>query len=202
MLGKILKATLIGGFIAWTWMILSWTVLPWHCSVVRQFTNGTEVAETIMENTESSGIFVLPSICNKEDLEFAGEAFEKGPVVFASVSRYGLGLNTPVPYVTSLFIQLIGAFFITLILLQARQLIYGSKVAMTVLIGLTVGVLGHLPAWNWWGFPFPYVFVEICDLAISWFLAGLVMAIFTRRRKDPPPPSEKENNENKTLFDS
>ena len=197
---KILKGTFIGGLVAWIWLFISWTVLPWHCSVIQEFVNETEVAETIMQNSTYSGIYLLPNICNKETMEYGSEALEKGPVVFASVKRYGLDLKTPVPYIIALVIQFIGAFFITLILLQARHLAYGSKVIMTILIALTIGVLGHLPSWNWWGFPFPYVFVQMCDLVIAWFFAGLFIAAFTRHKHDPEDPKA-EGGEGR-LFDT
>lgn len=199
---KILKGTFIGGFVAWIWLFISWTFLPWHCSVMQEFVNETEVADTIMKNSAFSGIYLLPNICNEEKMEFGSDELEKGPVIFASIRRYGVDYKTPVPYIISLFVQFIGAFFITLILLQARHLVYGSKVVMTVLIALTIGVLGHLPNWNWWGFPFPYIFVQMCDLVIAWFLAGLFIAGFTRHKNDPTKPKPKADEPEGRLFDA
>lgn len=197
---KILKGTFIGGFVAWLWMLISWTLLPWHCGVLQDFSNETDVAKTIMENTAFSGIYTLPNLCNKEELEFSSELFQKGPVIFAAVRRYGFDFKSPAPFIISLIIQFIGAFLITLILMQARHLAYGSKVAMAVLIGLTIGTLGILPYWNWWGFPFPYVFVEMCDLAVAWLLAGFFIAAFTRGKHDPTKPPPKEKEEEETLW--
>jgi hypothetical protein len=34
----------------------------------------------------------------------------------------------------------------------------------------------HVPYWNWWSFPEEYTLVAMADLAVGWFLAGLVIA--------------------------
>jgi hypothetical protein len=46
------------------------------------------------------------------------------------------------------------------------------------LFGLTAGVVCFLPYWNWFDFSTAYTAASIVDLAIGWFLAGLVIAKF------------------------
>lgn len=186
--GKILKASLLGGLFAWMWLFVSWAVLPWHCSLVQKFTNETEVAKAINDNSPYSGIYLLPSLCQDGHIDYSEEHFEKGPVIFASIQRYGASLKSFVPYLLSLILQCLGAFLIFLVLLQARRLHYGAKVAISTLIGVIIGVLGALPHWIWWGFPFTYVFVELCDTTIAWLIAGLVMAGFAKYQPPPPKP--------------
>ena len=52
---------------------------------------------------------------------------------------------------------------------------------MVTLIGFLIGFLGEMPYWNWWGFSFGYVVVEIADAVIGWFLAGLAIAAVAKR---------------------
>jgi len=201
---NLLKGTFIGGSIAWIWTILSWTVLSWHCNVIQEFANANEVADVIRENSPHSGVYLLPNFCNRSTFSLPPDDLQKGPTLFASVRKYGFDLDTPIPYIVSFVIQCVGAFFVTVILMQARQLAYGSKVLMALFIGLTSGILGHLPSWNWWGFPFPFVFMEICDLAVAWFLAGLVIAACVKRKKPPTPSSHTHHptqSNTKSLFD-
>lgn len=187
---KIFWGTLIGGVIAWIWLAISWTVLPWHCSVMQSFDDETDVASVIVDNTPHNGLYVLPKFCKDNHPSLDGEEFDKGPVMFAAIQPFGAKFPSFVPYLISFLLQWFGAFLIFLVLLQARRLHYGSKVAMATLIGIIIGFLGHFPAWVWWGFPFPFVFVELCDSAIAWFAAGLFMAAFAKGKKPPVQPIE------------
>ncbi len=182
-MGKaLIKGSLLGGIIFFIWIMISWMVLPWHCQFMKTFKNETAVANTLMENTENDGIYLLPNLCDKNvDLEERTQSMKKGPVIFASIQRYGSNIDSIAPYVTSLIIQFIGAFLIAYLLSLAKNLNYLCRVWFVTLIGLTIGVLGALPNWNWWGFSFDYVLIEILDYVIGWFLAGLVIAAFVKR---------------------
>ncbi|MFZ0565304.1 MAG: hypothetical protein WAM28_03880 [Chlamydiales bacterium] len=184
------KGALLGGIILFIWMMISWMVLPWHCTVMRTFKNEEIVAQTILDNTESDGVYILPNLYEKKITDEERTALmKKGPVMFASVQRYGFDVDSIAPYVSALIIQIIGAFLVTFLLLQTSGLGYLRKVLFITVIGLTLGVLGELPKWNWWGFSIGYVGVEMLDFLIGWFLAGLVIALFVRT----PPLIEKDS---------
>lgn len=180
-MGKaLIKGTISGAIIVFIWMMLSWMVIPWHCAVMSAFTDPAKVSSVIMENTTDEGIYVLPSFCDATNMEAHTELMKKGPVIFASVQRYGFDVDSAAPYILSFITQLIGAFLVTYLLLLAKQKGYWRGVWFVTLIGLTVGVIGSLPYWNWWGFTLGFVGVEILDLVISWFLAGLAISAFCR----------------------
>lgn len=177
----LIKGSLLGGIILFIWMMISWMVLPWHCAVMQTFNNEESVAQAILDNTERDGIYVLPNLCDKKiGGEMRAQAMKKGPVMFASVQRYGFDIDSIAPYVSALIIQVIGAFLVTFLLLQTGGLGYLRRVLFVTMIGLTIGVLAELPNWNWWGYSMGYVGVEILDYLIGWFLAGLVISIFVR----------------------
>jgi len=179
-MGKaLIKGTVLGAVIVFIWMMISWMVFPWHCTVMNTFTDEDKVSSVIMENTLKDGIYVLPNIC--ESANEHTQAMKKGPVMFASIQRYGFDVNSMAPYILSLIIQLIGAFLITYLLLLSKDMGYWKGVWFITLFGLTIGVLGLLPNWNWWGYSIGYVGLGILDLVIAWFLAGLAISAVAKR---------------------
>jgi hypothetical protein len=113
------------------------------------------------------------------DKKAAWEAAEKrmaeGPVMFASVRLKGA--PSMLPYaLTGIVISIIGATLGTLLLLQIRETAYLRRAGFLALFGFTAGVVCFLPYWNWFDFSTAYTVASIADLAIGWFLTGLVIA--------------------------
>lgn len=178
-MGKgLIKGSIFGGIIVFVWMMISWMVLPWHCWYVNSFKDGAAVSAVISEQTTVDGVYVFPGHCEGEKNM---DAMKKGPVIFASVQKFGFDVASPKPYVLSFLIQLVGAFLVTLIVMRSSLSHFWGRVGLAGLLGLTVGVLGIFPAWNWWGFSLGYVLVETCDMIIAWTLAGLAIAAVTKR---------------------
>ncbi len=175
---RVTKSFVLGGLVAFIWMMISWMAFSWHCWTMHGFQNESAVAQVIMNNAPKSGVYMLPDFCGVTGDLFLQkqQAMKQGPLVFASVSREGFDFTSPWHYIASIVIQLVGALFISWILWHFRNHTYWKKVWTVVLIALIAGILAFLPAWNWWGFSFGYVLTEIIDLVIAWFLAGLVMA--------------------------
>ncbi|MCP5470120.1 MAG: hypothetical protein H7A36_06420 [Chlamydiales bacterium] len=166
------RSTFIGGFIAWLWMAVSWNVLPWHCSVINNFPNESETVKVISEQVKDSGIYTSPSMCGG-----AGTMVENTQI-FLSVNKNGTAQGGIIPYVISLITYFIGGLIVALIVMQMASNSYGWKLFATAMIGLAVGVLTMLPAWNWWGVPFDYALLMIVDNFLAWLFAGLVIAAF------------------------
>lgn len=180
-MGKsLVLGTILGAVVLFVWMMVSWMVLPWHCTSIKSFADESKVATVLMENTTEDGVYVLPCMCCGTDTDSHMAAMKKGPVVFTAIQRYGFDVDSAGPYITSFIIQLIGAFLVTLLLLHT-QVNYWKGVLFVTLVGLTVGVLGVLPNWNWWGFSAAFVGIGILDLVIGWFFAGLVVSAVAKR---------------------
>lgn len=178
--------SIVGGVIVFIWGAISWMLLPWHLTSMQQFRSEWVMSKTIALSAPKSGIYILPNVytheagLSKEDLkkhiQEGKEKMKNGPLVFASVQLEGKDFESPAPYIGSLIIQIVGAFGISWLLSQTRQLSYFKKVGFVTAIGLIAGILAYLPTINWWGFPVGYVTVQMLDLIIGWFLAGLALA--------------------------
>lgn len=179
---KCLQGAIVGGVIVFLWCLFSWMVLPWHSSVFHRFKNEECVATLIKSNAPVSGVYLLPNTykydasTSTEEMDKGLMMMQKGPTMFASIQLSGMGQKTIRPFVVSLIIQIIGAGIVTWMLLQARELNYKQRLWFVTLYGIAIGVLGILPAWNWWSLSSSYVFSIFFDLVIGWFLAGLAIA--------------------------
>lgn len=188
---KILKCGVVGGVIVFIWNLISWMILPWHELSLKQFKDEKKVYEVIRENAPVSGVYILPNMyayrdgMNKSDknkmVANQQEMMAKGPVVFASVSRQGLAGMNITPFIISLLIQIAGGLIITWMLLQTKFNANKKQIAFFTIAGVLVGILGVLPAWNWWAVSFSYSMSVILDLVIGWFLAGIAISKLLRR---------------------
>ena len=165
------RATFIGGFVAWLWMIVSWTILPWHCGVMETFPNEKAAVEAISSQTRASGVYTYPSLC-------AESKSTSKTKIFLAINKTGENGGMMIPLIISLITYFIGGLIVALIIMQMASSTYGWKLFATAMIGLAIGVMSMLPAWNWWGIPFNYSLLMIVDNLIAWLLAGLVIAAF------------------------
>lgn len=182
-MGKaLIKGTLLGAIILFIWTALSWMVLPWHCNTLKKYTDEKSVAAIIKTNTTESGIYVLPHMCDSTmSKEEHMQASAKGPLVFSVIRRDGYNFSSPKPYIGAFVIYLVGAFFVTYLLLQTRDSTYLNRVWFVTVFGIAAGILAVFPNWNWWGFSLDYTLVGFLDFVIGWFLAGLALAAVTKR---------------------
>lgn len=191
---RILVGAFVGGVIAFGWSFVSWVILPWHDLTIHKFSNQEFVAWVMKENAPKSGVYIAPyhetdtlnltSDEIKHNIDLQKNAMIKGPFVFAQVNLQGMDPTRPQLYVISFFIQFVGAGLISWILMQLGDHGYGKRLMTTILIGLTVGILGLMPSWNWFGAGGTYTLVGMADLVVTWFLAGLLLAAFVKPRGD------------------
>ena len=165
---KIIKGGIIGGLVVFVWGMLSWMVLPWHKPLLKPFKDEGIVRPLLVSNASQSGVYILPH--QYGDDQKTGEE----PFVFTVMNPKGLA---PIGFLMlrSLAIQILGAGLVTWLLLQTRLPDDNTRLGFVVIVALTAGVVCHLPNWNWWGFPTDYTFVQIADLTIGWFFAGLAI---------------------------
>lgn len=162
----IIKGGIYGGVIVYVWMIISWTVLPWHHATMHKVNSERQISSVVTENCKQDGVYVVPHSAEHEG---------RAPFVFMTVRLKGFEMNTAT-FIVSLITQVLGAGFISYLLSRTAGMMYAGKVIFVLFTGFVAWLLGLFPAWNWCGYPASYVFVGLADFLIGWFLAGLVMA--------------------------
>lgn len=171
---KNLLLGVLAGVVLFVWGFISWAVLPWHNMVANKFTNEASVAQVLKENSPQPGVYFLPFSEKDHGPNQVG--------AFANVLPQGSDMNMGKQMATALVTQVIGAFLVLMLLSRTGGLNYWGKVGFVALVGVVIGFVGHVPYWNWFGFPAPYILVTILDTAAGWTLAGLAVAKFAPGR--------------------
>lgn len=52
----------LGGLVAFGWSAVSWMVLPWHDTSMKSFADEAAVAQGLLDNAPSGGMFMLPGL--------------------------------------------------------------------------------------------------------------------------------------------
>jgi hypothetical protein len=184
MIRSLVLGTILGGLTAFIWSSISWEIIGWHEKPLLTFQNEDEVSAAIASHITQSGTYLLPAGPSQAGMtpeqKKAAQAIlmqkmQKGPVMFAAIRQGGFGSFTR-GLITQALILMAGAFLFTWLLLQTSGLSYVGRVAFLGIAGLAAGVIVDLPNWNWWGFSGAYTLVNVIDGALTWLLAGLVIA--------------------------
>lgn len=169
---KNITAGVLGGLILFFWGSFSWMVLPWHKATLHQFVDPIAVSQAVHSNSLGSGMYILPA-----KMDQAPVVSEKPqPMVFAAVHLEGMPASIGMAVLISLITQIVAALLIVWLLLQTKNLSYWQRLTFVTLFGLTAGIVTDVPYWNWLHFDLHFTLVQMADLVIGWFLAGLVLA--------------------------
>ncbi|MCC7440389.1 MAG: hypothetical protein IT285_02080 [Bdellovibrionales bacterium] len=179
---RVLRGALLGGLAAYSWVTISWLVLPFHGWTTTRFEHEPVVAALLRSQAPRPGLYLLPhpiSAPNTESELAHRELRERGPSAFVVVNP---GAPTdpasPWPYLASLVLHLAVAAGLSFAMAYVRPigaLRLGLGCAGVVTSGGFL-LLGPL-AW-FFGFPLGYVALALADLALAWSLGGLMIARF------------------------
>jgi len=168
MRGKYLVlGTLGAGVTLFAWQTISNVALPFHEATMKPFADSAAVVQAIRASAPENGVYfssqgVLAAVSFTPDL--ADKTKAMGPMMAKQ-------------FVLDLVVALL------LCLLVARIGVGRKRdTAITLgLAGLAAAMTKELSDWNWYGFAADYAIVNTIDLAISFALAGVVIAWIYRR---------------------
>ncbi|GIK59660.1 MAG: hypothetical protein HND39_02640 [Ignavibacteriota bacterium] len=178
---KIILPSLLAAVVVFIWMFISWAVLPWHYSDMKNITDQA-LLEHIKSSLTEPGIYLYPGEPAEETdagMEKWFEQYKAGPLIhFMVYNPQGSEWNMAMPMINSFLINFISAFIAATLLMMtlAQNPSFRRRVIFVMLLGLFAGFVGPFIMWNWWKFPFGFTIVGVIDLCVTWFLAGLVLA--------------------------
>jgi hypothetical protein len=188
---EFILGVILASAVFFAWSAISWMALPWQRGVFKTFANEDAMVEILAAQAPGSGIFGLPgepryppeaTKAQRDAIDRAAfDRIQRGPVVFAVVSRGSFG-----SFPRLLAIAFLGNVAVSLVfawmLAQTTGLSYGQRVVFLFLASVAAGLACRVPDWNWHKFPVNHTVVNIASLAVGWLLAGLVLARFVQGR--------------------
>lgn len=185
MVKSLVLGSLLGGIVAFCWSAISWTVLTWHNPTMNSFTNEDAVAQVLMENAPTGGMYWLPGIPPGYE-KLTGDAKKAADDAMMQRSKtmpYFYGVFQPRANDDmvrqmggSLLFDILAALLITGLLMRTAGMSYLGRVMFIVTVALAVGLIAVVPNWVWWHYGTGWTIVGMADILIGWFLAGLVIA--------------------------
>ena len=185
MMKSLALGSLLGGLVVFAWSAVSWMVLPWHNSTMMSFVNEDAVAQVLVENAPTGGMYWLPGLppgydslsgAQKQAADAAMIAKAKTSPFFLGVVRRRVDDNMGRQMAYGLLFDILAALLITMLVMKTGDMSYPGRVMFVVTAALAVGVIAVLPNWVWWHYGTRYVLVAMADIVIAWLLAGLVIA--------------------------
>jgi len=171
-MNKLIKASLLAGFLAHLWITVSWMALPLHKATVHKFNDDPQIQLALLKeiNSGEPGIYALP--------EMHSGKHKSGPSAFIALTPKGQTFSWK-KIAVDLVQKILSAFLLGLLMLGAGLTDFKSKVKFSVLAGIFVITLSIIPNIVWWGFAIDYAAVEAVDLLMVSLISGLVLAKFT-----------------------
>lgn len=176
MIKYITKVGVIGGIILFLWSFLSWTILPWHHTTTHQFINESQVATVLKDNAHKKGIYLIP-FADTQKVDGITSAFVS-IIPSTSINDMNMVRKSIIDIICNTILMMIASIY----LYRSTNIILHMSI-----LGLLIGLGGHLPLWNWFSFDIKFVMGMIADSTIAWALSGVVIAKFI------PTPQETES---------
>lgn len=185
MVKSLVLGAVLGGIVAFVWSAVSWMLLPWHNSSMKSFTNEAVVAQALIDNAPSGGMFMLPGMppgyermsqAEKQTAEAAmAQKKAEGPYFYGVVWR-GVREDMGRQMGAALLFDMLAALLVTMLVMKTGGMSWGGRVMFIVTATLAVCMIAVAPNWIWWHYPRDFVIVTMADLLIGWTLAGMVIA--------------------------
>lgn len=187
-------AAVVAGAIVFAVNFASWMFLPYHGQSLHELPGGEKIAADLKAAGAANAVYHWPAMPQgknnqpptKEEMEAFEKQYGAGPAVSLLVFRPQLGkLMSPEIMGANLAANVGAGFILALVLAAAARggVGYFGRVLMSLGFGLFAALQGPIPEALWWGQPPEYFLTTVADLAVGWFAAGVVVAMFYPARE-------------------
>lgn len=161
--------TLAAALTLYVWQVISNVALPWHEAIMHMWEGPTNDAlvQAVRANAPENGVYfsgngILAAVSFAPD--FSDKTQSMGPMMAKQA-----------------VIDVVVGFLLVLVLVRTGAMTPRRTAITFGIAGLAAGAVTELSNWNWYGFDLAFSMVNVVDLAVAWFLAGLVLAMVQRR---------------------
>lgn len=175
-------AAIVGAVVVFVWTAVSWMVFPWHNWDMKTFKdNGQVISAALKSESVGDGLYMIP-YCDPKDAKDEAKQKEwqqkakQGPFAYMVVKPDGMKWEMKEALAIQFGICLIVALMASFLLGLSKATSLIGRAWFVTFVVTCGAVLVQLSNWTWWGFPTTATLVNIADVVIAWYLAGLFMA--------------------------
>lgn len=153
---------------------------------MKSFSSESSVRSAIADNTEGSGLYMLPNL-NKYsgkpcEMAAAKERMREGPFAVVAVAAEGRNPGMAAGAIQSLIVKILAACIVTWLLLQTTYATDVTKaVKFITVVGIVIAIAATLPYSIWFAFPGSFVIGSLFEIVFGWFFAGLAISRVIKR---------------------
>lgn len=183
---RVIIAGILGGIVLFIWGALSHTVFQIGDAGVKMVPNEAAIIANLKSNVTEPGFYVIPGMDTAHQASEAEQAawaekYKAGPTAILIYHPTGQEPMSGKQLGVELASNIVACWLVAFILAMGIPS-FIKKVIAATLIGLVGWVSILVSFWNWYRFTDAIVLAELCDQVISWFLAGIVIALIVRAR--------------------
>jgi hypothetical protein len=174
---KLIMATLLGGITMFMWGGLSHLVL-FVGTGFKPLPNEDKVIEVLKTNIDEKGLYFFPgkdfrNSTKEEDAVFDNK-FRNGPVGLIVYRSIGGDPFSGTKLITQ-FLSNIFSILIAVAVASSLYAGYWKRVFIVSALGILACSAVSTIYWNWYEFPTSFFVAQLIDMAVGFFLSGLVI---------------------------
>ena len=189
MMKRLITGGIVGGITLFMWGFVSWVVLTWHFDTVRHDSSVMAVVEDIEDNLQETGVYYFPPMTtmrpDETEMEAYTELHKNSPSGMIFYNAEHLDPMSPSRLFVGFLVDVGAALFATLLLIVALPSLpkYWGRVVYVAALGVFAIFAIRMVDGVFFNLPIRWTMNMILDTAISWMLAGLVLAAIVRPPK-------------------
>ena len=183
---RIILAALLGGLAVFIWGAISHMVLPLGEMGMQTIPrNEEQVLDALRSAISSPGLYFFPGMdmhksLTPEEQKAWTEKYKSGPAGIMVIAPAGEEPTGPGQLIGEVVSDIIAGLLGALIL-SAIAASFWKRTFFMASLGIFAWLSISVSYWIWYRFPAPYIFAELIEHLVGWFLGGMAIAGVLKR---------------------
>lgn len=174
---RLFTAAMFAGALAlFVWETISNAALPWHRMTMRSFADSNAAVQAIRAHAPENGLYIDDRGVVAA-VSFLPDTSSKAALLVPMMSK-------------QIVLDLLVAAVILLAMARLPRATTMQYAGILAIAALAISASTFVSNWNWWGYPAPWVVVQVVDRTIGFGLMGLVMGWIANRTPGRPITDE------------
>jgi hypothetical protein len=189
---RVILGGIVAGLVVFVWGFVSHVLLPLGTIGIKSMPAENAVLSAMRDHLKEPGFYFFPGMPapatmtneqRKEAQERWAEEIRRGPRGILVYHPSGTEPMSTRQLGGELLTNLLGGLVAATLLSMAAGALgaFAARLTFVTLLGLFASLAIEMSYWIWYGFPTDYTVAQIADQVVSWFLAGLTLAVIIRR---------------------